>query len=97
VPGDPVYEGMVIGEHNKDNDINVNPCKEKKLTNLRAAGKDENVILSPVLPMTLERAIHFVRADEMVEVTPKSLRLRKAVLSAKDRYVMDGVKKKEKA
>ena len=96
VPGDPVYEGMIVGEHNRDNDINVNPCKEKKLTNLRASGKDENVILSPVLPMTLERALHFVREDEMVEVTPQSLRLRKSILSAKDRHTVDGAKKKER-
>ncbi|HML59413.1 translational GTPase TypA [Solidesulfovibrio sp.] len=95
-PGEPVYEGMIVGEHNRDNDINVNPCKEKKLTNMRASGKDENVILSPVLPMTLERALHFVREDEMVEVTPLSIRLRKAVLSAKDRHTLDGAKKKDK-
>jgi GTP-binding protein len=95
-PGEPVYEGMIVGEHNRDNDINVNPCKEKKLTNMRASGKDENVILSPVLPMTLERALHFVREDEMVEVTPVSIRLRKAVLSAKDRHTLDGAKKKDK-
>ena len=97
VPGEPVYEGMIVGEHNRDNDINVNPCKEKKLSNMRAANKDENVILSPVLPMTLERALHFVREDEMVEVTPLSLRLRKTVLPAKDRHAIDGVKKKDKA
>ncbi|MGE4536464.1 MAG: translational GTPase TypA [Desulfovibrio sp.] len=97
VPGDPVYEGMIVGEHNRDNDINVNPCKEKKLSNMRAANKDENVILSPVLPMTLERALHFVREDEMVEITPVSLRLRKTVLSAKDRHTMDGAKKKDSA
>ncbi|BAH75589.1 translational GTPase TypA [Solidesulfovibrio magneticus] len=95
-PGEPVYEGMIVGEHNRDNDINVNPCKEKKLTNMRASGKDENVILSPVLPMTLERALHFVREDEMVEVTPLSIRLRKSVLPAKDRHVLDGAKKKDK-
>jgi len=86
VPNDPVYEGMVIGEHNRDTDLNVNPCKEKKLSNMRAAGKDENVILTPVTPMTLERAIHFIREDEMVEVTPKSIRLRKTTLSAQQRY-----------
>jgi GTP-binding protein len=63
---------------------------------MRASGKDENVILSPVLPMTLERALHFVREDEMVEVTPVSIRLRKAVLSAKDRHTLDGAKKKDK-
>ena len=85
-PGDPVYEGLVFGEHNRSNDINANPCKEKKLSNMRAAGRDENVILSPVKPMTLERAIHFIREDEMVEVTPRSIRLRKAVLSAQQRY-----------
>ncbi|MCF8070027.1 MAG: translational GTPase TypA [Desulfobacterales bacterium] len=87
-PGDPVYEGMIIGEHNRDNDINANPTKEKKLTNMRASGKDESVILSPVKPMTLERAIHFLREDEMVEVTPKSIRLRKTILSAQTRHTM---------
>jgi GTP-binding protein len=85
VPGDPVYEGMIVGEHNRDNDIDVNPAKEKKLTNLRAAGKDENVVLTPVRPMTLERALHFVRGDELVEITPLSLRLRKTELSAQKR------------
>ncbi|KHK04079.1 translational GTPase TypA [Desulfovibrio sp. TomC] len=92
--GEPVYEGMIVGEHNRDNDINVNPCKEKKLTNMRASGKDEHVILTPVLPMTLERALHFVREDEMVEITPLSIRLRKNVLPAKDRHVLDGARKK---
>lgn len=94
VPGDPVYEGMIVGEHNRDNDIDVNPTKEKKLTNMRAAGKDENVILTPVRPMTLEHALHFVREDELVEITPVSLRLRKAELSAQKRYQMAGAKKK---
>jgi len=84
-PGVPVYEGMIIGEHNRDNDLNVNPCKEKKLTNMRAAGKDENVILTPVLPMTLERAIEFIKDDELVEVTPKNIRLRKTILPANQR------------
>lgn len=88
VPGDPVYEGMIIGEHSKDNDINVNPCKEKKLSNMRASGKDEAVVLSPVKPMSLERAINFIRDDELVEITPKSIRLRKTVLSAHQRYAM---------
>ncbi|MCC6932202.1 MAG: translational GTPase TypA [Deltaproteobacteria bacterium] len=87
VPNDKVYEGMIVGEHNRDNDLNVNPCKTKKLSNMRAAGKDDNIILSPVLPMTLERAIEFIRADELVEVTPKSIRLRKAVLPAAQRFV----------
>ncbi len=97
VPGDPVYEGMIVGEHNRDNDIDVNPTKEKKLTNLRAAGKDENVILTPVRPMTLERALHFVREDEMVEVTPVSIRLRKRELSAQKRYQNQGARKKSVA
>ncbi|BBO87346.1 translational GTPase TypA [Desulfosarcina ovata] len=92
-PGDPVYEGMIIGEHNRESDINVNPTKEKKLTNMRASGKDENVILAPIRPMTLEQAINFIRDDERVEVTPKSVRLRKVTLGAKARYVQRGSKK----
>ena len=85
VPGDPVYEGMIIGEHNRENDLNVNPCKTKKLTNMRAAGKDDAVTLTAAFPMTLERAIQFIRDDEMVEITPKSIRLRKKVLAASGR------------
>lgn len=87
-PCDPVYEGMIVGEHNRGQDINVNPCKEKKLTNMRAAGKDDNVILSPIKPMTLEQIISFIREDEMVEVTPLSLRMRKTVLTAQQRRIM---------
>ena len=86
VPGDSVYEGMIIGEHNRGQDINVNPCKEKKLTNMRASGKDDNVILSPIKPITLEQTISFIRDDELVEITPRSVRMRKAVLSAQKRY-----------
>jgi GTP-binding protein len=84
-PGEPVYEGMIVGEHNRDNDLNVNPAKTKKLTNMRASGKDDAVILTPVLAMTLERAIQFIRDDELVEVTPKSIRLRKTILPATQR------------
>jgi GTP-binding protein len=84
-PGAPVYEGMIIGEHNKASDLNVNPCKEKKLSNVRASGKDDAVVCSPIKTMTLERALSFVRDDELVEVTPKSIRLRKVVLSALER------------
>jgi GTP-binding protein len=94
IPGDPVYEGMIIGEHNRESDINVNPCKEKKLSNMRAAGKDENIVLAPTRPMTLERALHFIRDDELVEVTPKSIRIRKAVLSAQHRYTQRHVANK---
>ena len=95
VPGDSVYEGMIIGEHNRGQDINVNPCKEKKLTNMRASGKDDNVILSPIKPITLEQTISFIRDDELVEVTPQSMRMRKAVLSAQKRYAGRGAKVKK--
>jgi GTP-binding protein len=95
-PGDPTYEGMIIGEHNRGQDINVNPCKEKKLTNMRAAGKDENVILSPIKPITLEQAISFIREDELVEVTPRSLRLRKSILPAQKRHLVHVARKKER-
>jgi len=88
-PGDPVYEGMIIGEHNRDTDLNVNPCKTKKLTNLRASGKDEAIILTPVLPMTLEKAIQFIREDELVEATPKVVRIRKEILSLMHRKIGD--------
>jgi len=86
VPGDLVYEGMVVGEHNRSQDIDVNPCKEKKLSNMRAAGKDDNIILSPIKPLTLEQAISFIREDELVEVTPRAVRMRKEVLSAQKRH-----------
>jgi len=94
VPGDLVYEGMIVGEHNRENDINVNPCKEKKLSNMRAAGKDEHINLTPVKPVTLEHAIDFIREDELVEVTPKSIRLRKIILSAHGRHLTRAFKKK---
>ncbi len=80
--GVPVYEGMVVGEHNRENDLDVNICREKKLTNMRASGKDEHVVLTPVLPMTLERAIEFIRDDEQIEITPKSIRIRKNILQS---------------
>lgn len=85
-PGEQVYEGMIIGEHNKDNDLNVNACKPKKLSNMRASSKDEAVILTPVTPLTLEKAIEFIKEDELVEVTPKSIRLRKTELSGQIRF-----------
>jgi GTP-binding protein len=94
VPGDPVYEGMIVGEHSRDNDIDVNPCKAKKLTNMRAAGRDDNIMLSPITPMTLEKALQFIREDEMVEVTPKSIRLRKTELSAGKRHDLSIARKK---
>lgn len=90
VPNDPVYEGMIVGEHNRDNDLDVNPCKGKKLTNMRASGKDDSIMLTPVTPMTLERAIDFIKDDELVEVTPLSIRLRKLILSSQKRHTMRG-------
>ncbi|MCU0639998.1 MAG: translational GTPase TypA [Candidatus Krumholzibacteria bacterium] len=84
-PGDPGYEGMIIGEHNRDGDLNVNQAREKKLSNMRAAGKDEAVVLTAIRPMTIEWALNFIRDDEMVEITPKSIRLKKTILSAQKR------------
>jgi GTP-binding protein len=85
VPGDRVYEGMIVGEHNLDSELNVNPCKEKKLSNMRSVSKDEALTLTPIQPLTLELAIQYLAKDEMVEVTPKSIRLRKTILLAQDR------------
>jgi len=96
VPGNPVYEGMIIGEHNRSQDIAVNPCKEKKLSNMRASGKDDNVILSPIKPITLEQAISFIREDELLEITPLSVRMRKAVLSGQKRHTIRAAKIKKK-
>ncbi len=84
-PGDPVYEGMIVGERNKSGDLPVNPTRSKKLTNMRASGKDDAVLLTPVQPMSLEKAIQFIKDDEVVEVTPKSIRLRKIILDAHQR------------
>jgi len=79
-PGTRVYEGMVIGEYSRDNDLNVNICKEKKLTNIRAAGRDENILITPHREMGLENGIEWIGDDELVEVTPQSVRLRKKIL-----------------
>jgi GTP-binding protein len=84
-PGERLYEGMVIGIHSRDNDLIVNPIKGKKLTNVRAAGKDENVVLTPPIQLTLESAVEFIEDDELVEVTPKSIRLRKRFLLEHER------------
>ncbi|PWV65904.1 translational GTPase TypA [Plasticicumulans acidivorans] len=78
--GEEVYEGMIIGIHSRDNDLVVNPLKAKQLTNIRAAGSDENIILTPPIRMTLEQALEFIDDDELVEVTPKSIRIRKKLL-----------------
>jgi GTP-binding protein len=85
VPGDPLYEGMVIGIHSRDNDLVVNPIKGKQLTNVRASGTDEAVRLVPPIQMSLEYAVEFISDDELVEVTPKSIRLRKRYLKEHER------------
>ena len=84
-PGTEVYEGMVVGIHNRSNDLTVNPLREKKLTNIRAAGSDENILLTPPVELTLERALAFIDDDELVEVTPRSIRIRKRWLRESER------------
>jgi GTP-binding protein len=85
VPGEELYEGMIIGIHTRDNDLVVNPVKEKKLTNVRASGKDEAIVLTPPMQLTLEKAVEFIADDELVEITPKSIRLRKRFLKDHER------------
>jgi len=80
-----VYEGQVVGEHCRDNDLGVNVCKEKKLTNMRASGSDKSVILKPPRRMTLELALEYIEEDELVEITPTAIRLRKMYLKENDR------------
>jgi GTP-binding protein len=86
--GEKIYPGMIIGEHTRGNDLDVNPLRAKKLTNIRAAGKDDNLLLTPPVRMTLERSIAYVADDELVEITPKAVRLRKRHLDANDRKRM---------
>jgi GTP-binding protein len=81
-PGVPVYEGQIVGESRRAADLNVNVCRAKKLTNIRAAGRDENTLLSPPRELTIERALEWIEPDELLEVTPESLRLRKRILAA---------------
>ena len=89
VPGDPVYEGEIVGERNKDMDLMLNPTKTKKLTNLRASGHDEAVTLTPVSKPTLEQAIQFIKDDELVEVTPLSIRMCKKILNTQNRKIFE--------
>ncbi|MGH8377688.1 MAG: translational GTPase TypA, partial [Gammaproteobacteria bacterium] len=84
-PGEPVYEGQVIGIHARENDLTVNPLKAKQLTNIRAAGRDENILLTPPLKFTLEQAMEFIEDDELVEITPHNIRLRKRYLKEHER------------
>ena len=84
-PGDEIYEGQVVGEHTREKDLNINICKTKKLTNMRASGSDDKVMLPPPIVFSLEEALEYIQEDELVEVTPKSMRLRKIILSEIDR------------
>lgn len=84
-PGTEVYEGMIVGENARDSDMVINPCREKKLTNMRASGSDDNVILKPARELSLEAALEYIEEDEVVEVTPENIRLRKVLLSESDR------------
>ncbi len=84
-PNDPVYEGMIVGLNSRDNDLTVNPMKEKKLTNVRASGSDEAIILNGILDQSLEEALLFIQDDELVEITPESIRLRKSLLKEHER------------
>jgi GTP-binding protein len=84
-PGDEVYGGMIVGEYNKDTDIPVNVCKEKKLSNMRTTSSDENIILKPPRDMSLEIALEYIEDDELVEITPTVIRLRKRYLRETDR------------
>ena len=95
-PQTRVYEGMIVGQHTRDNDLIVNVIQGKKLSNVRAAGKDENMILTPPLRMTLERALSYIQDDELVEITPKSIRLRKRWLDPNERKKRERVREAEK-
>lgn len=88
-PGDEVYEGMVIGENARGDDMEVNPCKEKKLTNMRASGSDKNIMLKPPRVLTLEIALEYIESDELVEITPSKIRLRKRQLTSEGRKRAD--------
>ena len=87
-PGDPIYEGQIVGECSRNEDITVNVCKKKHVTNMRASGSDEALRLTPPLEFSLEQCLEFIRDDELVEVTPKSIRMRKRLLT-KDQRIKD--------
>ncbi len=96
-PGTPVYEGMIVGENSRPGDMDVNPTKEKKLTNMRTTSSDENIQLEPPRELTLEGALEYIEEDELIEVTPSSIRLRKRYLSANDRKKLSRGAKRERA
>ena len=89
-PGDEVYEGMIVGENSRDNDLIVNVTKGKQLTNVRASGSDENIILTPPRRFTLEQAIDYIQDDELIEVTPDTIRMRKRYLTENERKRFGG-------
>ena len=95
-PGDPVYEGMIIGENARPGDMDVNPTREKKLTNMRSKGSDENIQLEPPRQLTLEAALEYIEDDELIEVTPRSIRLRKRALATSDRKRLSREAKRER-
>ena len=95
-PGDPVYEGMIVGENSRPGDMDVNPTREKKLTNMRSKSTDENIQLEPPRELTLEGALEYIEDDELIEITPAAIRLRKATLSATDRKRVSRNLKKER-
>jgi GTP-binding protein len=95
-PGDAVYEGMIIGENSRPGDMDVNPCKEKKLTNMRSKGADEAITLEPPRQITLEIALEYIEDDELIEVTPQSIRLRKRMLAVSDRKRVSREVKRER-
>ncbi len=93
--GVDVYEGMIVGECNRENDINVDATRAKQLTNFRSSGADEKTVLAPPIQLTLEKAIEFIGEDEMVEVTPGYIRMRKIILDGSKRSVVRREKKKK--
>jgi GTP-binding protein len=96
-PGEPVYEGMIVGENSRPGDMDVNPTKEKKLSNMRTTGTDENIRLEPPRELTLEGALEYIEDDELIEVTPQSIRLRKRLLAQSDRKKISREAKRERA
>ncbi len=95
-PGDPVYEGMIVGENSRPGDMDVNPTREKKLTNMRSKSTDDNIQLEPPRELTLEGALEYIEDDELIEITPAAIRLRKATLSATDRKRVTRDQKKDR-
>lgn len=95
-PGVKVYEGMIVGINPKNEDIAINPCKQKHLTAIRSSGADEKLILTPPIIFSLEEAIEFIADDELIEVTPKSIRLRKRILNKELRMKAESKLKKAK-